>query len=161
MNVIARDSKLWNYLAPEIQELVEDGEIVLNFVHDNKDKADISDFSFMVFPFAKSYEGFLKRFLLDIRLVSEEDYYGEEIRIGRILSPNYKEKDSLFDKLEKHSPAAKGLPKKLWLAWKRGRNLVFHYFPMNHRRLSYEDALDLINQIVDAMYTAVKTLDIR
>ncbi|EKD94861.1 MAG: hypothetical protein ACD_25C00193G0001, partial [uncultured bacterium] len=38
---------------------------------------------------------------------------------------------------------------------KRGRNLVFHYFPHNYRRLGYEEALDIINDIVDAMHSSV------
>jgi len=78
MQVIARNSKLWEYMSSEIRDLIEDGEIILNFVFENKDKADISDYSFIVFPFAKAYEGFLKKFLWDIGLITEDDYYGDK-----------------------------------------------------------------------------------
>jgi hypothetical protein len=65
MQILNRQSTLWEYLSPEIKELLEDGEKVLSFVEKYKDKEDISDYSFLVFPFSKAYEGFLKRFLFD------------------------------------------------------------------------------------------------
>jgi hypothetical protein len=151
MQVIARDSQLWNYLIPEIRDLIEDGEIILNFVYENKHKAEISDFSFIVFPFAKAYEGFLKRFFLDSGLISEADYFGDDIRIGKLLNPNYADNTSIYNRICNNPGVAKHLPKRLWEAWKRGRNLVFHYFPNNFRRLAYEESLDIINDLINAM----------
>ena len=99
MEVINRDSQLWVYMPDEIKELLEDGETVLTFVYDHKDKSEISDYSFVVFPFAKAYEGFLKRFFLDAGYIKEEEYFSDEIRIGRILNPHYtKSKGNIFPK---------------------------------------------------------------
>ncbi|NMB91802.1 hypothetical protein GYA37_03055 [candidate division WWE3 bacterium] len=155
MQVIARDSRLWNYITPEIRDLIEDGEIILNFVHDNKHRAEISDFSFIVFPFAKAYEGFLKRFFLDSGLITEDEYFGDEIRIGRLLNPNYEDNSSVYKRICNKPGAGRNVPERLWGAWKKGRNLVFHYFPNNFRKLSYDESLDIINDLINAMAEVV------
>lgn len=156
MEVIDRNSVLWQYLAEELKGLIEDGELILTFVFKNKQSSEITDFSFMVFPFAKAYEGFLKRFLLDTKLIKEEDYYSDDIRIGRILNPNFtKEETNVFTRICGGSKKGTEVSKTLWAVWKRGRNRVFHYFPHNYRRLSYDEALDIINEIVSAMNNAV------
>ena len=156
MQVLNKQSTLWSYLPEEIKGLLEDGETILSFVEKYREKEEISDYSFLVFPFSKAYEGFLKRFLFDTGLIREEDYYSDEIRIGRILNPTYvKEKSNVFNRLCDKSPDGRGVPKKLWSVWKRGRNLVFHYFPHNFRKLEYDEAVEIINEIVDAMNSAV------
>lgn len=156
MQILNRQSTLWEYLSPEIKELLEDGEKVLSFVEKYKDKEDISDYSFLVFPFSKAYEGFLKRFLFDTELIREEDYYSDDIRIGRILNPGYiKEKGNIFGRLCDKSKEGREVPKKLWSVWKRGRNLVFHYFPHNFRKLEYTEAVEIIEEIVSAMNSAI------
>ena len=157
MQVIARNSQLWDYMSTEIRDLVEDGEIILNFVFENKEKADISDYSFIVFPFAKAYEGFLKKFFWDIELITEDDYYGDEIRIGRLLNPNYEDNTSVYSKVCGHAKGGKIIAKRLWDAWKRGRNTVFHYFPHNFKKLEYDESLDIINDLINAMTHVVST----
>ncbi len=155
MQAIARNSELWEYMGPEVRDLVEDGETILNFVFDNKDKADISDYSFIVFPFAKAYEGFLKKFFWDVGLITEDEYYGDEIRIGRLLNPNYEDNTSVYSKVCKHSKGGKAVAHRLWEAWKKGRNTVFHYFPHNFKKLGYDEALDIINDLISAMSEVV------
>ncbi|HOV97548.1 MAG TPA: hypothetical protein PLW49_00820 [bacterium] len=155
MQIIKRDSDLWRYMSPEIKDLIEDGESILTFVYKNKDKADISDYSFIVFPFAKAYEGFLKKFFLDTNLITEDEYYGDEIRIGRLLNPNYQDNTSVYNKVCNYSGGGKGIAQRLWNTWKRGRNTVFHYFPHNFRKLEYNEALDIINDIISVMAEVV------
>ncbi|MBW6441550.1 hypothetical protein K0B04_01400 [Patescibacteria group bacterium] len=155
MQVIARNSRLWEYMVPEIRDLIEDGEIILNFVYDNRHKADISDYSFIVFPFAKAYEGFLKRFFWDVGLISEDEYYGDEIRIGRLLNPNYEDNTSVYGRVCNHADGGEAVAKRLWDAWKKGRNTVFHYFPHNFKKLEYNEALDVINDLISAMSDVV------
>jgi len=60
MQVLDRQSTLWGYLSLEIKGLLEDGEKVLSFVEKYKDKEEITDYSFLVFPFSKAYECFMK-----------------------------------------------------------------------------------------------------
>lgn len=146
-------------MTPEVRDLIEDGEVVLSFVFENKDKSKvgISDYSFIVFPFAKAYEGFLKRFFWDAGLITEDEYFSDEIRIGRLLNPDYEDNSSIYKKV----CGGKKVPDKLWKVWKRGRNLVFHYFPHNFRRLGYNEALDIVNGIVDAMNEVVTSCSIK
>lgn len=150
-----KQSALWNYLTPDLRGLIEDGDRMLEFVQESLDVVGISDYSFLVFPYAKAYEGFLKVLFLDLGLISQEDYYGDKIRIGRILNPGYlKEMGNIFERLCSHKKGGKKISKYLWQIWIKGRNLVFHYFPNNFRKLSYQEAVDIINSIITAMNKA-------
>jgi hypothetical protein len=152
---------LWIYLAPEIQGLVSDGEILIDFVLHHKKSANITDFSFLVFPFAKAYEGFLKKVFLDVGMIQPHEYYSDDIRIGRILNPHYEtEKGNVYATMSKHSEARKQVSEELWQIWKRGRNAVFHYFPHNFKRLDYQEALELIQAFIHGMEIAVENFDV-
>lgn len=158
MQVIDRKSPLWDYLPEEIKGLIVDGEALVDQAKNQQEM--ISDFSYLVFPFSKAYEGFLKRFFLDLDLINEDEYYSDDIRIGRILNPHFmKSEGNIFDKIcdDENTKIKEGreVAEKLWAIWKRGRNLVFHYFPHNFRRLSYEEAVEIVKDLVDAMETAV------
>lgn len=156
MELVNRRSVLWDYAPEEIRELLIDGERIYDFVTKHNKEDEISDFSFMVFPFAKAYEGFLKMFFMDVGLISSDAFYSDDIRIGRILNPDYiKERGNVFFKLCGKGEKGRNISRQLWDAWKRGRNLVFHYFPHNFRRLSYQEATDLIHQLISAMSSAV------
>jgi hypothetical protein len=154
--MVDRNSSLWSYLQPELKELITDGEIIAEFIKKNKLSDQVTDFSFLVFPFAKAYEGFLKKLFLDLDVIHYDDYYGDEIRIGRLLNPHYQgEIGHAFEKLCNHSPGGKKTSDKLWEVWKQGRNLIFHYFPHNFKRLTFDEALSVIGQITEAMEFAV------
>lgn len=156
---VDRKSALWGYLDPELKGLIYDGELLIN--HADVIKNKVSDYSYLVFPFSKAYEGFLKRLFLDLDLIKEDGYYGEDIRIGRILNPQYvHEHENIFNKLCSAS-GEKGtvMAERLWKIWRHGRNLVFHYFPHNFRRLSFKEASDLIDDIINAMSDAVGVCD--
>lgn len=158
MQVIDRKSPLWGYLSEEIKGLVVDGEALIDQAETQQDM--ISDFSYLVFPFSKAYEGFLKHFFLDLELIAEDEYYSDDIRIGRILNPHFlRSEGNIFEKIcdNEKTEVREGreIAEKLWAIWKRGRNLVFHYFPHNFRRLSYNEAVEIVNELVDAMETAV------
>ena len=99
MQLITRQSVLWKSLSDDTRDLINTGETVLQFVYDYKDRTGIVDYSFCVFSFAKAYEGYLKSLFLKMGFISEHDYYGDDIRIGRILSPYFAEsKENIFYK---------------------------------------------------------------
>lgn len=152
---INRKSALWLYLDPELKGLIYDGELLIQHADNLPQK--ISDYSFLVFPFSKAYEGFLKRLFLDLDLIKEDEYYGEDIRIGRVLNPHYvHEHQNVFNKLcSATGERGTEMAEKLWKMWKEGRNLVFHYFPHNFRRLSFEEATEIIDELLVAMESAV------
>lgn len=155
MQVINRHASLWLYLPSEIKGLISDGEELLDHALKHGD-GSASDFSYLVFSFSKAYEGFLKRLFLDLDLIQEDEYYGDDIRIGRILNPNYlKDNKNIFSKLCDPKHTGKNVARRMWEIWRRGRNQVFHYFPHNFRRLSYGEALSIIDEIVSTMEEAV------
>ena len=154
MQTVERSSRIWEYLPPEIQGLIIDGEMLLEQA--KKQPTIVSDYSYLVFPFSKALEGFLKKFLLDLKLIREDDYYGDDIRIGRILNPHFiKEHNNVFNKLCDAQVGNNDVAEGLWAVWKRGRNQVFHYFPHNFRKLSYDESLSIIKDIIEAMSNAV------
>lgn len=157
MHLIDRDSFLWSYLQPEIQDLINDGEVLVEDVRVGHLDGKLTDFSFLIFPFSKAYEGFLKKLFLDIGLIKYGDYYGDEIRIGRMLNPSYqRETHSLFSKLCEKIKDGKNVSELLWKTWKNARNLTFHYFPHNYKRLSFDEATTLINDVLTAMEVGAK-----
>ena len=155
MQVIDKQTYLWSYLSDEQRGLILDGEQLLS---DSKHLTSISDYSFLVFPFAKAFEGFLKKLFLELGLIREDEYYGDDIRIGKLLSPYFMKKHagSLYKKLSLDKYAGKELTEDLWKVWKKGRNLVFHYFPHNFRRLTYDEALEIINDFGRVMERSVE-----
>lgn len=159
--MIEEDSPLWQYLRPEERDLARDGEFL---VEDSSRHADEepTDFSYLVFPFAKLYEGFLKDVLLDLGIISEREYDSHHYRIGKALSPNLIRRlgpRSAYGQLAKRF--GEGLTRTLWHAWKEGRNLVFHYYPHNLKALTRAQAIDLTRMIVGAMEEAVRVTEVK
>lgn len=149
------DSALWQYLSASQQQLAADGQLL---IEDRKKHPSehLSDYSYLVFPYAKLYEGFLKQLFLDIGAIGEREYASDHFRIGKALSPNLArllgQKSAYAYISRRHSD---GLALRLWNTWKKGRNLVFHYFPHNVRRLSLHEAVTTTQGIVDTMNEAI------
>lgn len=142
----------WGYLQSDLQE-----SLVLSFK-----LADISaewsakfhDYSFLVFPAAKAYEGFLKKVFLDMGFITEGDYKGKHFRIGKALNPDLEEKykgdDWVYQKLTDFCEG-KELPDKLWSTWKKSRNLLFHWFPDEKNAVTHNEAVERLLMVVSAI----------
>lgn len=148
---------LKNFLGPELLGMWADGDRILASA-----SGGFHDYSFAVFPFAKVYEGFLKKFFLKLGAINEHQYNSDHWRVGKALNPQL-EKDlrhdeSVYDRIVE-LPGGQILADALWNAWKEGRNRVFHYFPGLHTPLSFEKAQTIILQINEAMEMAVKSLN--
>lgn len=159
--MIQSNSLLWQYLSPTQQQLAMDGQLL---VDDWKQHhvTELSDYSYLVFPFAKLYEGFLKQLFRDISVITEREYQSAHFRVGKVLSPNLVRRlgnRSAYGHITKQF--GQSLADLLWNAWKQGRNLVFHYFPHNVRRLSYEEACEIIDMIIACMTEAVEVTNPR
>lgn len=157
--MISRDSPLWQYLSDTQRDLASDGELL---VEDRKSHPNerLSDYSYLVFPFAKLYEGFLKQVFLDLAIISDREYNSTHFRLGKVLSPN------LVRRLGRRSAYAEvrkrygeDLALQLWSTWKDGRNLVFHYFPHNLKKLAFAEAVERIEGIVFTMEKMVLETD--
>lgn len=154
----------WNYIEEDLQELLVLSEFLSNVVTSwggdmPAGKKVFSDYSFVVFPSAKAYEGFLKKMFLDLRFITREDYLGKRFRIGKALNPfldeKYRKEESVYDKLVKFC-GGKNLADILWETWTQGRNLIFHWFPNEKRAISFEEAENKIRSIINAMDMAFK-----
>ena len=157
MQTLSRNSTLWGYLEPDLQGLISDGEILLDTAETNKGK--VSDFSYLVFPFSKAYEGFLKTLFHDLGFISDEDFNGKRFRIGKALNPSLenhlREKEGVYDKLVSFCQGSE-LADTLWETWKKARNLLFHWFPNERNAINFEEARVRINIILDTMDLAFK-----
>lgn len=158
---VDRNSLFWNYLSSGQKGLIEEGLYLIQDLQDHPD-FNITDFSYLVFPFAKAYEGFLKKLFLDCGFITRQQYESDHFRIGRALNP-YLEKhlrfESVYDKIISYTND-KNLADKLWDMWKRGRNLVFHYFPHNLKALTFNEAEMIIAEMMDVMQKAVSICDV-
>lgn len=124
-------------------------------------KNQLHDYSFIVFPLAKAYEGFLKKWLFTNRLIDENDYLSDHFRLGKALNPSIEKKfrgrDYVYDKIVANC-FDPHLADRLWDAWKQCRNLVFHYFP-NHQHFleNVAAAQNRIDQLDSVMSEALQT----
>lgn len=159
--MIQEGSRLWQYLSPGQRILAGDGAFLLADSTLHRDQ-EPTDYSYLVFPYAKLYEGFLKDLFVDLRIIDEREYLSDHYRIGKALSPNLVRRlgrRSAYGQIEERY--SKGLATRLWHTWKNGRNLVFHYFPHNYRALSLEQATSLITLITDTMNAVVEETDVQ
>lgn len=142
----------WNYLEKGVRDLLEESFILLDEAGQSKTK--FADYSFIVFPAAKAYEGFLKFVFWKKGFITSEDYYGSHFRIGKALNPQlekkYRLKESVYDRIV-DSCGGKDLADLLWETWKLCRNLVFHWFPKESRFLSLDEARERLFMITKAI----------
>ncbi len=116
-------------LVPAEQELIRISAQL--FERERTNSFTFSDYSFVVFPMAKAYEGFLKRTLFEAHLVSAQLYASKKLRIGRALNPDIhpqsRDEQWLYDDLERQCSAE--LAQQLWKVWLQCRNNIVHFFP--------------------------------
>lgn len=150
-------SQAKKYVSGHQEELIIDVEIILKRL---QIKDPISDFSFLVSPIAKAYEGFLKDFFLRIGIISDEEYESDRFRVGKTLNPSLRYKRfSVYQKLSDFHEKGEELAETLWDAWKFGRNEIFHYFPNNYKSLSQNEAEDRIGLLLRAIIQAGAFID--
>ncbi len=159
--MLQEGSLLWQYFSSPQRSLAQDGLFLLEDSTKHVSE-EPTDYSYLVFPFAKLYEGFLKQLFLDTGIISVHDYESDHFRIGKALSPNLVKRlrgRSAYGQVERMY--GKDLATRLWHTWKHARNLVFHYFPHNYRALTRKEAQGLIQTISDTMEEAVERTHVR
>jgi hypothetical protein len=145
----------WAYLKEDVRELIKESKLLSDRVENWDEK--FHDYSFIVFPAAKAYEGFLKQLFLDLGFISEDDFFGKRFRIGKALNPSldkrFREKEGVYDKIVKYCDGKK-LADKLWDTWKECRNLLFHWFPNERNAIDLKEAKGKVNMILESMNSA-------
>lgn len=156
--LVFKTSDFWFYLSQSQKDLINEGVYLMNDIIRNN-AYNFKDYSFLVFPFAKAYEGFLKQLFKDVKFISHLDYISDHLRLGKLMSPNLEEKlgeRSLYKKIKEK--AGVDLADKIWHCWKIGRNQVFHYYPHNIKALSFSEAETIISEILTTMEESYKRL---
>ena len=145
-------NKLASFLGPELLPLFEDGQKLLT-----EAPMGLSDYSFVVFPFAKVYEGFLKKLFLAIGAIDEHQYNNDRWRVGRALNPQLEKEyrhESVYDRIVDRCGGV-NLADTLWKAWKQGRNQIFHFWPGRNQALTLAEAGGIVGEIEAAMEVAL------
>jgi hypothetical protein len=148
----------WNYLGEDLQKLIQTSEFVYTAVESwgadlPGGKREFDDYSFVVFPAAKAYEGFLKKLFLDLKFITEEDYYGKHFRIGKALNPSLPKelkREGVYDKIVQFCQGHT-LADKLWDTWRLSRNLTFHWFPNEKNAITLSEAGERIEMITSSI----------
>lgn len=144
------------YLSPHQLLLLNDVTHVLELVK----KDHINDYSFLVSPVSKTYEGYLKDFFLKVGIIDQHSYESDRFRVGKTLNPSLRYKRfSIYQKLADLSREGEQLAEKLWTAWKYGRNEIFHYFPNNLKNLTRQEATERITLLLTAIADSGKFYD--
>jgi hypothetical protein len=158
----------WNYLGEDIQKLLSTSEFIYGVVESwgadlPGGRKKFHDYSFVLFPAAKAYEGFLKKLFLDLKFISEEDYFGKHFRIGKALNPSLPRElrhESVYDKVVKYC-GGRELADTLWETWRVCRNLTFHWFPNEKNAITLPEARERIDLIINAIDKAFEGCRIR
>ena len=143
----------------DLRELLNESRLLLKI----SENLNFHDYSFIVFPAAKAYEGFLKKLFLDMGFITSEDYFGKRFRIGKALNPFLEKefrRESVYDRLV-DSCGGKSLADKLWETWKNCRNLIFHWFPNEKNAISLDEARERLGMISEAIDQATKECKIK
>lgn len=147
----------WGYLEEDLSELLNESFLLLESV--GSWSQQFHDYSFVVFPAAKAYEGFLKKLFLELGFISKEDYYGKRFRIGRALNPQlekrFRQNESIYDRLKTFT-GDNILGDELWHTWKESRNLIFHWFPDEKNAITLEEAKLRIEMVIASIDRAFK-----
>jgi hypothetical protein len=144
------------YVSHEQDLLIDDIQNIFN--HLSQDQ--VNDYSFIVAPAAKAYEGYLKDFFLELKIIDRYSYESDRFRVGKTLNPSLRYKRfSIFKKLAELHEDGELLAEKLWTAWKLGRNEIFHYFPGNVKKLTRSEAEERVNLILKAIIESGNFVD--
>ena len=156
--LINKEGQFWAYLSQGQRDLLEEGLYLMDDII--RDHAyQFKDYSFLVFPFAKAYEGFLKQIFKDKKLISRLDYISDHLRLGKLMSPNLIGKlgdRSLYKKIQEQY--SQELADKIWNVWKNGRNQILHYFPHNIKAISFNESRGICMDILRTMEEVFKKL---
>jgi hypothetical protein len=159
----------WGYIEEDLQDLLEESLLLLDILKGlgadlPGGKKKFNDYSFVVFPAAKAYEGFLKKLFFDLGFITEEDYSGKHFRIGKALNPTLpkeiRNNHWVYKKVTIYCGGS-ALADKLWDTWRVSRNLIFHWFPNEKNAITLSEAENRINLIIEAIDQSFKECKIK
>lgn len=156
---VYQQSSWYVYLDTHMQSLLNQSIILLEDEFEFNPPR-FEDYSFVVFPAAKAYEGFIKKILLDLELIDHDQFSSKYFRIGRSLNPDlperFRDEDWLFERLQQTVVGCgdPNIAEKMWIAWTNGRNKLFHYF--NGHGQTYDLDLHEAETRIDTFIEVIK-----
>lgn len=142
------------------QALIETALILREEARSKSPDGHFSDYSYIIFPMAKAYEGFIKKFLLKLNLINARTYSSKRFRIGRAINPDvrkqHRDKSWVYDDLSQ--VCGVDTARVLWEAWLECRNRVFHYFPGKKITLSFAEVEKKLDLLLSSMEQASQCL---
>ena len=152
------NTNTWKFMDAPMRDLAKQSFTLLSiFQSSNVQIPTQHDYSFIVFPMAKAYEGFLKKLFYSLGFIKKQQYLGDRLRIGRSLNPNLPKRyqwDWVYGKMVEYCKGDQ-LALRLWEAWKKGRNQPFHYTPEKNKLLTLDEARDIQSLMVEVMEAAL------
>ena len=123
-----REKKWHHYLPAELLPLVNQSLTLLRQAQRAPEQFD--NYDYVVFPFAKAYEPFLKTYLYNLGLISERVYYSKKFSLSRALNPDVhleqRDENWYFDDLVKK--CGEKVAREIWQTWLlRNQILVYEW----------------------------------
>lgn len=148
---------LRRFLSVDLLDHVQDSFTLVEHFEEPDHHCSFHDYSFVVFPIAKAYEGFLKQFFVQTGALSPASSHSRHFRIGRSfnpdLPPNLRDEVWIFDDVQ--ALCGTQTARDLWQMWVDGRNHPFHYFADERYCLTYPQAKRLVERFVETMEKAM------
>ncbi len=155
---LSLSTALYNFFSPEAREHCRDTLELIEWLTLPSNRPEVHDFSFIVFPVAKTYEGFLRDYFYQAGLIDKRDYEGKYFRIGRSFNPDLpqrlRDEEWIYDDVA--NLCSPEVARQLWKAWIEGRNHLFHYYPHGRYCLTYEQAVERSWMLIQAMESALQ-----
>jgi hypothetical protein len=153
-NVKWKSKEFEEFAGKDLIELYSDAKKMLSFFKNSANK--FSDYSFIVFPLAKVYEGILKKILVEANLITEAQLQQDpDFSISGYFNPTGNSK--IFDSL-KDKTRDKAVPYVIFATYQECRNQILHYDPYRDNRIKNIDtARFYIERILDAIDKAYDT----
>lgn len=149
-----RSKEMDIFLGKDILELINDSNTLLKLAKKN-DSGNLTDFSFIVLPYAKAFEGVLKKILVEANILTNDELIANpDISVNKYFNPasNAKILELLRDKKRD-----KAVPYVIFSTYQECRNQILHYDTYRDLRLkTIEDAEFYIRRIDDAMQKAIQ-----
>ena len=146
-----RSEQWFTGLIPDLQQLILSSVELLQ--REKRLNSNLKDYSFILFPLSKAYEGVLKSFLFQQGLISEKVYLGRRFRIGRSLNPDIRQPQRdkwwLYDDVIKM--CGEEIGRDIWDGWIECRNHIFHYFPNKNNLHSLPEIEKKVIKLIELM----------
>lgn len=156
-NIEWKNEEFDKFVGSDLLELYRDSCVLLE---QNKKEGQIfpalSDYSIIILPIAKVYEGILKKILVEAEIIGEEEIrINPGINVGHYFNPVGNNK--IFNHIKDHA-RDRVVPHIIYATYQECRNQILHYDPHKDNRIkNIEDVEFYVKRIMHAIDKAYET----